>query len=306
MQLAPVVLFVYNRPWHTIETLNALKNNCLSNKSLLYIYCDGAKQNANKQTLLDIKEVRAIVKREQWCGEVVIVERDENWGLAQNILDGISNVIKNYGKIIVLEDDMVTSKNFLDYMNFSLAYYKDAKDVYHINGHNFKSKLQYLLDDYYFSRYMNCWGWATWKDRWEQLITDYSFCYNKLLENKDLMRNFNYDNSLDFHNQLLLNINKKINTWAILWYSTIFFNKGYCLTSKHSYVSNIGLDGTGENCFDTTLNDSFKKDKKKFSGKIKLEETKLSRMHIILSVCSREPYGELKFVYRKIKKYFVK
>lgn len=304
MQLAPIILFVYSRPQHTLKTLNALKNNYLANKSMLYIYCDGVKPNADEKTRASINEVRTLVKTEKWCKEVIIVERDKNFGLAKNVIDGISTVLNKHGKIIVLEDDMITSKQFLEYMNFSLNYYENNEQVFHINGHNYQSKFQFILDNYYFTRYMNCWGWATWKNRWDKLNTDYSFFYNKLIENKKLLKDFNYDNSLDFHNQLLFNIQGKMNTWAILWYATIFFNNGLCLTSKRTYVKNIGLDGTGENCFETNLQNEIQENINGFKGNLKVKEKRKSRLHFITYYELKKPFGVLKFIYRKIKNVF--
>ena len=304
MKLAPIVLFAYNRPWHTEQTLNALMLNKYADKSKLYIYCDGSKEDANKVDLNKINEVRTLVRKKKWCKKVIIIERDKNFGLANNVLDGISSVINKYKKVIVIEDDMITSKGFLDYMNFSLNYYEKELKVFHINGHNYKSNFQFVLDDYYFSKYMNCWGWATWKDRWDKLNKDYSQHYNKLVKDKNILHKYNYESSLDFHNQLLLNINNRINTWAILWYSTIFFNKGYCLTSKRSYVENIGLDGTGEHCLKIETKPKIKisNKTKTFKGGIEIKEKQKARLHLRLYYEFSKPLGFYKFFYRTIKK----
>lgn len=283
MILAPIVLFAYNRPWHTEQTLNALKSNHYSDKSTLYIFCDGAQKGATQEDLHKISEVRALVRKEKWCLEIHIIEHEKNLGLANNILTGINYVFDRYEKVIVLEDDIVTSKDFLSFMNFSLEYYKEEKDVYHINGYNNQSNLQFILDDYYFLRFMFCWGWGTWKDRWSKLNNDYKAHYNKLINNEKLLYQFNYGSKMKFQEQLMANIKNQIKTWAVLWNCTIFFEQGYCLTPKKSYVHNIGMDGTGENSIKTNFYDTEISNKiKPFRGNIKVMEKNKSRLHLKL------------------------
>ncbi len=176
--LAPIVLFVYNRPWHAEQTLKALMLNELANESELFIYCDGPKPNALEKELNKIIEVRQVIRKKKWCKEVAIIESDINLGLANSILKGVTEVVNKYGKIIVLEDDIVVTDDFLFFVNNSLYYFEKKKEVFHINGFNNESNLQYLLDDYYFLNFMSCWGWATWRDRWSQLNLDFSYFYD--------------------------------------------------------------------------------------------------------------------------------
>src|SRR5476651_1758025 len=120
MQLAPIVLFVYNRPWHVEQTLNALAANELAAESELYIYADGPKDNADAITLENIQKTREIIRKKKWCNEVYIIERSKNLGLQASIIEGVTTVVNNYGKVIVLEDDIITSPYFLQYMNDAL------------------------------------------------------------------------------------------------------------------------------------------------------------------------------------------
>lgn len=129
MELAPVVLFVYNRPKHALQTLQALANNDLADESTLYIFADGPKENASKPELDKIKEVRIIIKSTQWCEHVTIVERDKNKGLDNSIVDGITEIISKHGNIIVLEDDIVTAPGFLRFMNDNLLIYESSEEV---------------------------------------------------------------------------------------------------------------------------------------------------------------------------------
>lgn len=303
MTLAPIILFVYNRPEHTRRTLDALKLNNLASKSLLYIYADGPKKDASQLELSNIKKTRKVIYDQQWCLEVRIIESSENKGLAASILDGVTEVIEKHGKVVVLEDDIVVHRSFLKYMNTALNYFENKKKVFHINGYSNKSAFQFLLKDYYFLHFMSCWGWGTWKDRWSLINRDHSFYYNKLQYDEALLSSFNYENTLNFHNQLKDNISGKIRTWAILWYSTVFFNKALCVTPKFSLVENIGLDGSGEHCYNAgykqkMVERSFDQFDRYFR-KMKFEENSFSRLHLKLFY----KYGEmvsLTFIKKKV------
>ena len=110
MQLAPIILFVYNRPWHTKQTLRTLQNNDPAQDSVLYIYAYGAKTNATEQQLQQIAEVRELIKQDWKFGEIHIIVRNRNWGLADNVVDGVTEIVNKYGRVIVLEDDLVLLK----------------------------------------------------------------------------------------------------------------------------------------------------------------------------------------------------
>lgn len=246
--LAPIVLFVYNRPSHTRRTLEALVNNKLANESVLYIYADGPKNGASDEDLQRIKETRDVLKSRQWCKDVVIVESDKNKGLANSILDGITDIIAQHGKVIVLEDDIVTSPGFLKYMNDALTLYSEESKVMHIGGYVPVTTGAEKLPSIYLLRFMSCWGWATWKRAWDQIILDIPHLHKTLPLQEDFKR-YNLDGVTDMFSQIEENLNGTLHTWAIKWYSTIFLNKGLCLYPQYSVVDNIGFDGSGEHCF---------------------------------------------------------
>jgi hypothetical protein len=301
---APVVLFVYNRPFHTEQTLNALASNIEAVDSELYIFCDGIKIGASIEDVNNVNRVKKIVRNENRFKKVNIIIRENNIGLASSILKGVTEIINKHGRIIVLEDDIVVTKDFLFYMNKSLYIFESKKNVFHINGFNNESNLQFLLNDYYFLNFMSCWGWATWKDRWSQLNLDFNYFYDKLLIDKKSMARFNYGKTLSFDNQLEANINGEIKTWAILWYATVSFNKGLCLTPKYSLVDNIGMDGSGVHCsknvfynnvykkLNTPLQDSLTK-------KIKYKELLRHRIHLKLFFKYGSKFKVI-FIFKKI------
>ncbi len=242
MTLAPIVFFVYNRPWHTQKTVEALQKNELAKESELFIFSDAAK---NEDAVEKVNEVRRYIKAIDGFKKITVIEREKNWGLADSIIDGVTKIINEYGRIIVLEDDLVTSPYFLKFMNEALEFYKNEKKVWHISGWNYPIESD-GFEDVFFWRLMNCWGWATWADRWQYYKKDIEETINTFSQ-KDINR-FNIDGAEDFWSQVLSNKEGKINTWAIFWYATIFKQKGLCLNPTQTFVENIGHDASGVHC----------------------------------------------------------
>jgi len=248
--LAPIVLFVYNRPFHTQRTLDYLQKNKLADQSTLYIYCDGAKDNANEDTTQKISQVRRIIKDKHWCKEVHIIESEQNKGLALSIRIGVSEVIEKYGRVIVMEDDLITSPAFLTYMNKALDYYIDKKSVFSIGGYNMPSTIMQIPEDYEYDVYVclrnESWGWATWEDRWNQIDWEVKQ-YESMLKNKELQEAFNRGGD-DVFEMLQMQQNGKLNIWSIQFTMAHFVNHAVSIIPTVSYVDNVGLDGSGENC----------------------------------------------------------
>lgn len=249
MSLAPIILFVYNRPEHTRKTLEALADNFLADVSILYVYADGPKKDADESMVESLNNTRRIIKERQWCKEVVIIESEINKGLADSIVEGVTSVINKHGKAIILEDDIVTTSGFLKYMNDALNLYEEDKEVMHISGYLPTTMGQEKLSETFFLRYMNCWGWATWKDRWSHLSTDSESLYQTAISLPDIAE-LDFKGELNPHILEQLDNNRKgiMKTWAVKWYLSIFIQKGLCLYPHKSLVNNIGFDGSGENC----------------------------------------------------------
>lgn len=240
--LAPIALFVYNRPEHTKKTIKALSRNCLAKKSKLYIFSDGPK---DKASVLAVAQVRKVLEEIEGFESVEARYQEVNSGLASSIITGVSSLMEDYGKVIVLEDDIVTSRYFLQFMNEALKKYSSDKEVWHISGWNYSIDTK-GMEDSFFWRTMNCWGWATWSDRWVYFEKEPQKIIKEWKKNDIL--SFNLNGAEDFWAQVIANEKGKINTWAIFWYATIFANKGLCLNPSGSLVNNIGNDGSGENC----------------------------------------------------------
>ena len=249
MNLSPIVLFVYNRPDHTRQTIEALQKNELAKESELFIYSDEAKNDDARKS---VDEVRKYIEKVDGFKKVTIIKREKNWGLANSIIDGVTKIVNEYGKIIVLEDDLVTSPYFLKFMNEALEFYERDDKVWHVSGWNYPIDTN-DLDDVFLWRLMNCWGWATWANRWEYYEKD----VNKLIASftKRDIEKFNLDEVENVWGQVLANKKNKINTWAVFWYATIFKHSGLCLNPSKTFVINIGHDGSGVHCGD---NDAYK------------------------------------------------
>ena len=270
MQLAPIVLFVYNRKWHTKKTVNALKKNLLANKSELFIYSDGPKKIENFE---EVQKVRQYIKTIKGFKKIKIIEKKKNLGLANSIILGVTEIINKYGKAIILEDDIVTSPLFLKFMNLALKHFKNKDRVWHISGWSYPINLK-NNDDVYFSRVMHCWGWATWSNKWKHFEKNTDKLINKFSKNDISKLNLDgYNNT--FWKQVLLNKKNKINTWAIFWYTTIFKKNGLCLHPCRSFTKNVGFDGSGSHTFDLNYKDNiFLNLKKKINFNIKIKENK--------------------------------
>ncbi len=242
--LSPICLFVYNRPWHTKQTLDHLSSAKLAELSTLYIFCDGPKYTANEQELDRINQVRNLAFSEKRFKQVIVVLAENNIGLGKSIINGINHVLENYETIIVMEDDLLAHPDFLVFMNYYLIKYADCKQVMHISGFQRNSYLQFILPRIYFTRFMNCSGWATWADRWQLLITE-TDVFDKYLSIPANKNKFDFG-TLQHSAQFELN-RDGLKTWAIFWYATISILNGVCLNPRFSFIKNIGNDGSGAN-----------------------------------------------------------
>lgn len=260
-------MFVYNRPEHTKKTIQALQSNILASDSDLYIYSDAARTTLDEKS---VNEVRLLISNLSGFKSVKITLQDSNIGLAKSIINGVTETVNKYGKIIVLEDDIVTSEHFLNFMNDSLEMYQGNEYVHSISGCNYPVSLDMLEQDTYFLRVPLCWGWATWVEKWE--------LFEKKPEEvsktpKKLIEYINFDNTHDYFSQAIKNRNGKLNTWFIFWYIASAKKRMLTLFPKESLVENIGHDGSGENCGDSNRYDQFLCKDKVIVRDISLEES---------------------------------
>lgn len=242
---APVALFVYNRPEHTKKTLEALQQNIGADQTVLYVFCDYAK---NPDAVLNMQKTRDYVHTITGFKEIHITERSNNLGLAKSIITGTTEVVNRHGKIIVLEDDLITDKYFLTYMNDALTKYQNEKKVFSITGYSHFPKGNPKLPESYFLKVFSSWGWATWSDRWA-LFDEQALGWEKTKTDHSLAKAFDYEGC--FYNcQMLYRQMEEhsINSWAIRAYWTQFCNDMLTLFPNHRLLENEGFDGSGEHC----------------------------------------------------------
>lgn len=241
--LAPIVIFAFNRPDHLRRTLEALAANDLAAQSDVIIFCDGPRRDEDMES---VQAVRQVAHGASGFRSLTVIERGKNWGLAASVISGVTEIVEAHDRVIVVEDDLVTSPYFLRYMNESLELYADSPNVASIHGWCFP----HAVDDppeTFFLRGADCWGWGTWKRAWAFFEPD----ANKLLERLEesaLSEEFNLNGAYDYIGMLRNQIAGTISSWAVRWHAAIFLRNMHTLYPGRSLVSNIGLDGSGQHC----------------------------------------------------------
>lgn len=239
---APILLFVYNRPEHVRRNIQALLKNELAAESELFIYSDAAKDETSQAA---VKEVRAFIRSIQGFKKITITERAENWGLARSIIDGVTTLINRYGRVIVLEDDLVVAPHFLQFMNDALETYRDEERVGHIQACDFTHDPS--LPDTFLIKWTGSWGWGTWDRAWKHFNADGKALLAEL-ESRKLTYTFDFNGKYGYTRMLRRQIEGKNNSWAIRWNASLFLKGIFSLNVGKSLVQNEGFDGSGTNC----------------------------------------------------------
>lgn len=239
---APILLFVYNRPEHVRRNIQALLKNELAAESELFIYSDAAKDETSQTA---VEEVRAFIRSIQGFKKITITERAENWGLARSIIDGVTTLINRYGRVIVLEDDLVVAPHFLQFMNDALETYRDEERVGHIQACDFTHDPS--LPDTFLIKWTGSWGWATWDRAWKHFNADGKALLTEL-ESRKLTYTFDFNGKYGYTRMLRRQIEGKNNSWAIRWNASLFLKDILSLNVGKSLVQNEGFDGSGTNC----------------------------------------------------------
>ena len=256
--LSPVIIFSYDRINPLQETINALLKNTLANETDVIVYSDGYKPDSKHK----VSEVREYLKTIKGFKSFKVIKRKYNFGLSKNVINGVTEVMNEYGKAIVLEDDIITSSNFILYMNQSLEFYENNDHIFAISGYSPNlSSLSNILEDTYLSYRPSSWGWATWKDCWD--LTDWAVSdYEEFIKDRSRVKFFN-TGGIDMSRMLKHFKEGKNDSWAIRWAYAMSKAKMYCIYPTVSKVNNIGFgeDAThckGENIYLTNQDNGFK------------------------------------------------
>lgn len=237
--LAPIALFVYNRPDHMRRTLSYLQKNELAAESRLFIFSDGAKTDADEDK---VAQIRQQAKQVTGFKSVKVIERKTNVGLANSIISGVTQLVNDYGKVIVFEDDLLSSPYTLQYFNEALDRYANQPEVMHIGAYMYDLKAANLPQTFFY-RAATSWGWATWTRAWKNFEPNVDVLMQQF--NKAKIHEFSIEGTMNFWKQMLQFKAGKNNSWAIRWYASIFLKHGLTLNPSHSLIQNIGHDGTG-------------------------------------------------------------
>ncbi len=242
---APIALFAYCRLEHTRQTLDALAANRLADQSDLIVFSDGAR-NAGERAA--VAAVRALIRSFSGFNSVRLVERQTNYGLARNIIEGVTQVCQDYGRVIVVEDDLHTAPYFLTYMNEALDHYALDSRVASIHGYCYP--VETALPETFFLRGSDCWGWSTWQRAWQLFNPDGATLLRQLRKRK-LTRQFDFNGAADYTKMLEAQTKGDNDSWAVRWYASAFLADMLTLYPGRSLVHNCGNDGSGTHCIPT-------------------------------------------------------
>jgi len=265
--LAPIILFVYNRPWHTQQTLHFLAKNHLAAESEIFIFADGAKNNKDQKS---VSEVREIIKNIQGFKSSTLFLKDKNKGLAESVIDGVNEIFKKFNSVIVMEDDLESTPDFLTFINLALKKYENEKKVFSISGYSYPlNVLENLNESAYFSHRGSSWSWATWRDRWETVNWEVDK-KDDFLKSKEMQIGFNR-NGDDFSVMLKKQLNGEIDSWAIRFAWAAHLQNKFHLLASSSKINNIGQDNSGTHSKKTTKYLVNLKEEKEFVFPVELE-----------------------------------
>ncbi|MCX5695166.1 MAG: glycosyltransferase family A protein [Candidatus Omnitrophica bacterium] len=239
MKLSPIALFVYNRLRHLQQTIESLKINHLAKESELYVFSDGPK---DKEAEEEVKGVREYLKSISGFKDVSIHENKDNLGTSKNIIKGVTSILNEHGKVIVLEDDLQFSPYFLKFMNDALKLYENESKVISVCGYMYPVKINNC--ETLFLRIPDCWGWATWKRGWDLFADNGKQLYDGL-KAKKLFRRFNLDGSFNYVKMLKSQFQGKNDSWAIRWYAAALLNDKLSLYPSKTLAMNMGFDCSG-------------------------------------------------------------
>ena len=236
---APIALFTYRRPRHLAQVLAALRANPEASSSPLYVFADAARDAASAAAVGEVRDMIGLITG---FSKVQAVFRDTNFGLARNITSGVSDVLTRHEAVIVIEDDIVVSPFFLRFMNEALAVYRDEPRVGSMSGYAYP--ISRAPAETYFIRGADCWGWATWRDRWRHYNPDGSALLAEL-RRRGLTSQFDFDGAMKFTQMLEDQIAGRNDSWAVRWHASCFLRDLLILYPGQPLATNIGTDGSG-------------------------------------------------------------
>ena len=264
--LAPICLFTYNRLEETKLTIEALQNNFLASDSKLFIFSDGPK---NENSRSKVQAIRNYIHSIKGFKNVHVFESKTNKGLATSIIEGVTTIINEYDRVIVLEDDLITTPNFLNFMNQALEFYDSDKKIQSINGFSLdlESTKRYEKDVFFMNRTYS-WGWATWRNKWDLCEFDEKYIRDSL--NSNDIKEFKKYFGEDIFRMLLSSLNGVNDSWYVRWVYSHFINSHFSVYPVESKVFNIGYGTDATHC--TTIDVLKTRHDSSFKVKFKMDK----------------------------------
>ena len=236
---APILLFTFKRLETLKRTVAHLQQNHHAKESDLLIFSDEARHDADRAR---VDAVRAYLRTIEGFKKIRIIEARQNTGLAHSIINGVSEALGQYGKVIVLEDDLLTTPNFLSFMNQALDRYQDCDPVFSVSGYSFDLAMKKAIpvaDAYFLNRGWS-WGWGTWKDRWTHV--DWAMQDYRSFSNDPFAKKKFAQGGSDLNGMLRKQMQGKLDSWAIRWFYHQLKTGGLTLYPVLSKVYNDGFD----------------------------------------------------------------
>ena len=306
-ELAPIALFVYNRPEKAQRCIESLKNCEGFKQSKIIVFADGPKDLKDKKST---DKTRAVVKGLLNDNNSVFYFKENNFGLANSIYRGVNKVLQKHEKIIVVEDDLIFNKGFLTFMNSSLNKYKEVNEIFQISGHVYGNNEMRYLNSGFFSTNTNSWGWATWRRAWKY-FDEKIFNSNPKLKLSEVY-SFNIENNYNYNKILEYQSRGKVDSWAIKWYYIVFMNSGKVFYPNVSLVKNCGFDGSGTHTIssknDQTIFNEVEFEEIIFPKSITFDPVILNKYYNVIKVYNRSFFLNklIDFIYYKILNFFKK
>jgi hypothetical protein len=239
-EYAPVAIFAYKRPHHLGRLIDSLLENEIFASSPLFVFCDGARSKDDQEA---VTRTRALV-RERLGSHGQIIEQETNKGLAESIIAGVTELCGRYGRVIVLEDDLVLHPGCLGYLNAALRHYAEDSRVYHVNAYRYPLP---PASAPHFLRLTSSWGWATWQRAWAHFEPDASALERRIREAGSIAA-MDFEGAFPYYAMLQNQVRGQVDSWAIRWYASVLLRGGLALCPNVSQVSNHGLDSSGSHC----------------------------------------------------------
>lgn len=230
----PIALFAYARPEHLLQTLEGLKRNKVP---LIYAFCDGPRDN----TIADqVRHVRRILKNIDWA-RIIITEREINLGLGKSIRSGVTEVLTNHEKVIVIEDDIVLRPGAYKYACDALNFFDNNKEIMSVSMWNHPVFVPKSKKTGFFSKRFMCWGWGTYSWAWKLYKGSPKEIYNECI-NQGI-------NALEWGKDIKwqVDMSEKRNLWYVGFALTHMLYNKLTYYPYEKLTLNFGKDSSGVN-----------------------------------------------------------